>query len=45
MNPRYLNYCRAHGRGPKEQLAHDRKEFPGSAWDHWLERAAGLIGA
>lgn len=29
MNPRYLNYCRAHGKTPDEMLEHDRKEWPG----------------
>lgn len=30
-NPRYLAYCRAHGRGPDEQLAHDRIEWSGGS--------------
>jgi hypothetical protein len=29
MNPRYLAYCRAHGRTPAEMLEHDDKEWPG----------------
>lgn len=30
MNPRYLAYCRAHGRTPEAQLEHDRKVWPGA---------------
>lgn len=29
LNPRYANYCRAHGRTPDEQLEHDRREWRG----------------
>lgn len=29
VNPRYVNYARAHGRTPDEQLAQDRKDYPG----------------
>ena len=29
MNPRYLNYCRVHGRTPDEQHAHDEVAWPG----------------
>lgn len=28
-NPRWLNYARVHGRSSEEQIAHDRKRWPG----------------
>lgn len=31
LNPRWVNYARVHGRGPDEQLAHDRKAWPGGS--------------
>jgi hypothetical protein len=45
MNPRYLAYCRAHGRTPAEMLEHDDKEWPGGKmtgfilWldEQWME--------
>ncbi len=30
-NPRFVNYARAHGRGPAEQLAHDRQQYVGGS--------------
>ena len=27
--PRYLAYCKAHGRKPEEQMEHDREQWPG----------------
>ena len=29
MNPRYVNYARAHGMGPDAMLDHDRNQWPG----------------
>lgn len=29
--PRYLAYCRAHGRDPEAQISHDRERWPGGA--------------
>lgn len=29
LNPRWLNYARVHGRSSDEQLAHDKKRWPG----------------
>ena len=29
MNPRYLAYCRAHGRTPDDMLAFDEQAWPG----------------
>lgn len=29
MNPRYVEYCRAHGKTPDEMLAFDTKRWPG----------------
>jgi hypothetical protein len=29
LNPRYLAYCRWHGKTPDEMHEHDRKEWPG----------------
>lgn len=28
-NPRYLAYCRAHGKTPEKMLEHDEERFPG----------------
>lgn len=28
-NPRYLAYCRAHGKTPEAMLLHDQEQFPG----------------
>lgn len=28
-NPRFINYARAHGRAPEDQLAFDKAQFPG----------------
>jgi hypothetical protein len=49
MNPRYLAYCRAHGRDPKDMLAFDDQRFPGGSmcgfilwlsarWSEWKDR-------
>jgi len=51
MNPRYLAYCRAHGRDPVSMLAFDRERAPGGhmgpfirwvsdRWEEW-RRANG----
>lgn len=29
MNPRYLAYCRAHGKTPDQMMAHDDEKYPG----------------
>lgn len=29
MNPRYLAYCRAHGKTPEEMRVQDAEDFPG----------------
>lgn len=36
LNPRWVNYCRAHGRTSTEQLAHDAAEFPGGKMTGFL---------
>ena len=39
-NPRYLAYCRVHGRTPDEQLVHDRARRPGAsmlAYMQWID--------
>jgi hypothetical protein len=36
MNPRYLAYCRAHGKTPDEMLAQDREAYPGGCMTGFL---------
>jgi hypothetical protein len=54
-NPRFLAYCRAHGRSPAAMLAHDEELWPGGKmcgfmlwlreqWKNWADARGGMPG-
>jgi len=48
MNPRYVAYAKAHGRSPANQLATDRKKYPGGCMCGflvWMNRQRQKFGA